>query len=182
MLLVLPEHVGQRRRFRREQELVQIDERQPARATAGSPQRIRVGPALAALTARGRTVEDRHDTRANPWLNDLLAAIGAAVVVEEELLDAYEPMKLDPLRQVVRLIFEDRAGRKVSQPHPGHDSLGGRFQLRDGCSVASAMRRRLGHGVAGKGWSLAAPPSRARGALRSPPDGQRREISDRLAR
>jgi hypothetical protein len=62
------------------------------------------GPAPGHLAQRHRALCNRRDARSNPRLKDLAAAIAAGVVVQEEPLDAHEPMKLDPLRQMRRLV------------------------------------------------------------------------------
>ena len=61
----------------------------------------------------GQVFED-HDAVLEVGRKRLPMVVHAGVVVEKETLHAHEPVELDPLSEVVRLVLVDRADREVS--------------------------------------------------------------------
>src|SRR5215210_8580509 len=64
------------------------------------------------LPGHERPVLDLDDAGFDLGLERRAPVVGAAVVVEVEALDALDAVEGDPLRQVARLVAEDRADRE----------------------------------------------------------------------
>jgi hypothetical protein len=113
-VLELPEHLRHRAAGGREQELVEVDEGQPARLVA-----VRLDAVEVALGLRGEVravagpVLHHHRSLVDVRGEHLEVVVAAEVVVEEEALDADELVELDPLGQIRSLVPVDGADRQV---------------------------------------------------------------------
>ena len=93
----------------REQELVDVQAGEPARAAAHAFEAVRVGAPRGVLVERDRPGHERHPAPGQEGLQHGLRAVRAAVVVEEEVVHADQAVEGDPLGQEGRLVAEDRA-------------------------------------------------------------------------
>ena len=94
-----------------EEELVRVDESDPAREPAELGHAVRVRRHLPAWM--DGPVDERDDALADIRLQGALAVVLAQVVIEEEMLDPRDPVQLDPLCEIVGLVPEDRRHREV---------------------------------------------------------------------
>ena len=81
----------------RHEELVDVDVGQPLGRRAEEAQRVVVG---VALEATHREAHERHEAAVQVALEQALDAIGAAVVIEEEVLHADRDVMAEPLLDV----------------------------------------------------------------------------------
>ena len=88
----------------RHEELVDVDVGQPLGRRAEEAHDVVVGVALQA--AHGE-VDGRHDAVVGVRLEHVVEVVGAAVVVEEEVVDADGQVVAEPLLHVRRLVLED---------------------------------------------------------------------------
>jgi hypothetical protein len=110
--LVFVQQLGHRAAARREQELVDVDEGNPARLRPVCLEAMLVGAVLGLCRDRPVLQHDRPvlDVRAQ----HLQMRVGAEVVVEQEAFGAHQAVELDPFRQELRLVAVDGADREVA--------------------------------------------------------------------
>ncbi len=106
-LVVLLQHLGQGRARGREEELVHVQEGDPARVLSMSPAAVLEGGedgprAPVVPEERVRPPVHDHDALGDVGGEHLLVIVRAAVVVQEEPLDPHQPVELDPLRAGTR--------------------------------------------------------------------------------
>ena len=117
------------------QELVDVDVGDPLGGVAEEAHDVVVGVALQA--AHGE-VDGGHDAVVGVGLEHLVQLVGAAVVVEEEVVDADGHVVAEPLLHVGRLVLEDGHDRDI-EAAPLHQRRADLALL--GPTPASARRR-----------------------------------------
>ena len=98
MLLVVAQHVRQRPPGGGEQELVHVQERDPAGLVAVAGQAVVVGRAL---TREHGPLVQRHGAVLDERRERLEVLVLGGVVVEEQAIDADHAVKRDPLAEVL---------------------------------------------------------------------------------
>ena len=101
----------------RHEELVDIDVDEPLGHAAEHPQRVVV---RGALPGELWPVEARHEAVVEVPLEERGRVVGAAVVVEEDVVDAEREVVRQPLLEVARLVADDRDDRGA-EPRLGHE-------------------------------------------------------------
>src|SRR5215210_6447839 len=104
-----PQDLGQWPAGRREKELVDVEERDPTRILSMPFEAVLVSQRLSGDEG---PVLDLDDPGVDLRLELRAPVVAASVVVEVEALDALDAVKAHPLRQVARLVAEDRADRE----------------------------------------------------------------------
>src|SRR5207244_3890234 len=92
-VLVVDEDFGDRLATRREQELVEVDERDPSSLAAMGAQTVVIGSELA---WRHGPIHELDDALLDVRIDYLSMLVSAVVVVQEETLYSHEAMELDP--------------------------------------------------------------------------------------
>src|SRR5262245_614433 len=106
------QELGQAPSRGREEELVAVDEGDPASLVAVAPQAVLVG---AQLAGHERPVLDLDDSGLDLRLQLRAPAVRAAVVVQIEALHTLDAVKAHPFRQVARFVPEDGANREPNR-------------------------------------------------------------------